>query len=80
MGPLTPQPYQPPQHGLRAGTALTRGGGGALITLCPHALQPPSTPRQGRGPASAVTAAALRTHTLWTAGAQPGCPWLGPRP
>ena len=53
MGPVTTQPYQPPQHGLRAGTALTRGGGGGThhpVSSCPPAPLPP----HGRGGAQPV--------------------------
>ena len=46
-------------------------------STCPPA---PSTPHQGRGPASPVTAAALRNPTLWIGGAQPDCPCPGPQP
>ena len=46
-------------------------------STCPPA---PSTPHQGRGPASPVTAAALRNPTLWIGGAQPDYPCPGPQP
>lgn len=71
-------PHASPSTWSEGWAALTRDGVGTGATHHPVSICPPApSTHQGRGPASPVMAAALRTPTPWTGGAQPDCPWPG---